>query len=485
MSYEIIIGLEIHAVLSARTKLFCGCSAEFGGEPNTRCCPVCTGMPGALPVLNKKTVELAIKAGLAANCSIAPYFLMERKNYFYPDLPKAYQISQYELPICSGGYLDIEIGGKTKRVGISRIHIEEDAGKLVHKEQGDHTLVDFNRCGIPLIEIVTEPDLHSSEEVKAFFEKLKLILQYTGVSDCKMQEGHLRADINLSVRPAGQETFGVRCEIKNLNSLSSIVKAVENEAERQISIIESGGIIEQETRHWDEGRNMSFPMRNKEDSYGYRYFPEPDLCPVVVDKDWLDEIKVSIPELPDERKKRYIEKFGLPGYDAAILTGSKLLSDYFDAAVAHYGNAKAISNWIMADVMKKINSGNLDSFDNIKLHPELLARLVKLIDDNVISIRMGKQVFDIMWDTGMDPSDVIKEHNLMTVTDKNVIHKLVSDVIKENPGPVNDFINGRTKAKDFLIGQIMRMSSGKAQPDIVNCMLDDELAKCKWNKPAK
>lgn len=476
MNYEIVIGLEIHAVLSTKTKLFCSCSTEFGKEPNTHCCPVCTGMPGALPVLNRKAVELAVKAGLAANCSIAAYSWLERKHYFYPDLPKAYQISQYKLPICSNGHLIIEPGGKTRKVGIIRIQLEEDAGKLIHKENGDFTLIDYNRCGIPLIEIVTGPDLRSSEEVKAFFEKMKLLLQYTGVSDCKMQEGHLRADINLSVRPLGQEEPGVKTEIKNLNSLSSIVKAVESEAERQISIIESGGIVEREARQWNEEKSTSFPMRNKEDVYDYRYSPESDLCPVVVDKKWLEKIKASIPELPDERKKRYIEKYGLPDYDAAILTSSRHLSDFFDETVAAYGNAKAISNWIMVDVMKRINSGNPDS-SCIKLRPVFLAKLIKLTDDNVISTRMAKQIFDIMWDTGMDPADIIRKYDFTMITDRSVIRGLVSDVIKENPGSVTDFKKGKLKAKDFLIGQVMRMSSGKAHPGIVNSVLDDELAK--------
>jgi len=472
MDYEIVIGLEIHAELSTGSKLFCGCSTEFGGEPNTRCCPVCTGMPGTLPILNKKAVELAIKAGLAANCDIASYSRMDRKNYFYPDLPKAYQISQYEMPICSNGYLEIEAGGKTKKVGITRIQIEEDAGKLIHKEQG--TLIDYNRCGVPLIEIVTEPDLRSSYEVRAFFEKMKLILEYTGVSDCKMQEGHLRADINLSVRPLGRKTPGTRTEIKNLNSLSSIVKAVDSEAERQISVIESGGIIVRETRHWDEEKGTSFAMRNKEDAYGYRFFPDPDLCPIIVDEDWLREIKASIPGLPDERKKHYIEKYDLPKYDAAVLTSSKHLSDFFNKAAAAYVNAKAISNWIMVDVMKKINSNNPDTSE-IRLKPEFLAKLVKLIDDNVISTRMGKQIFDIMWDTGMDPDDIIKKYNFSMITDEDIIRRFVSKAIKENPGSVKDYKNGRLKAKDFLVGQIMRMSMGKAHPGIVSSILDEEL----------
>lgn len=476
MEYEVVIGLEVHAELATRSKIYCGCSTEFGGEPNTHCCPICTGMPGVLPVLNKKVVEYAVKAGLATNCKIAAFSKQDRKNYFYPDLPKAYQTSQYDLPLCTGGYLEIETGGQVKRIGITQIHIEEDAGKLLHEEGGGETLVDYNRCGVPLIEIVTEPDLRSAEEVKVFFEKLKAILEYTGVSDCKMQEGSLRADVNLSVRPRGQQAFGTRTEMKNLNSIRAIVRAVEGEARRQIEELEYGGDIEQETRRWDDVRGESYPMRSKEEAHDYRYFPEPDLCPIIVDEAWLREIRSTIPELPDDRKKRYVEQYGIPDYDASFITASKDLADFFEEAAKAGNNVKAISNWIMGDLSKKLNDNGLES-SQIPFRPEYLSKLVSLIDSNVISGKIAKQVFDFMWDTGKDPGDIVEEKGLKVVTDTGAIRDAVLKVIQANPKSVEDVKKGKTKSIGFLIGQIMRETKGKADPQAVNRILTEELNK--------
>jgi aspartyl-tRNA(Asn)/glutamyl-tRNA(Gln) amidotransferase subunit B len=476
VEYEVVIGLEIHAELDTRSKIYCGCTTEFGGEPNTHCCPICTGMPGVLPVLNKTVVEYAVRAGLAANCAISSFSKQDRKNYFYPDLPKAYQTSQYDLPLCKNGYLEIEVDGSVKKIGITRIHIEEDAGKLIHDESGKVSYVDYNRCGVPLIEIVTEPDMRSSAEVKAFFEKLKSILEYTSVSDCKMQEGSLRADVNLSVRPKGQKEFGTRTEIKNLNSVRAIVRAVDGEARRQISVLERNGVIVQETRRWDDEKGESYSMRDKEEAHDYRYFPEPDLTPVVVDEAWLDKIRSSIPELPDERRKRFIAEYGIPAYDAAFITGSKPLADFFEAAAKESKNAKAISNWIMGDVMKKLNDTGLEPLD-MPIKPESLSRLVSLIDENVISGKIAKQVFEIMWDTGEDPADIVEKEGLKVVTDTEEIRSIVIQVISANPKSVEDYKSGKTKAIGFLVGQIMRETKGKADPQAVNRLLKEELDK--------
>ncbi len=474
MEYESVIGLEVHAELATRSKIYCGCSTEFGGEPNTHCCPICTGMPGVLPVLNKTVVEYAVKAGLAFNCSITPFSKQDRKNYFYPDLPKAYQISQYDLPLCAGGCLDIEVDGQTKNIRITRIHIEEDPGKLIHDEYGGGTLVDYNRCGVPLIEIVSEPDLRSAEEVKIFFEKLKAILEYTEVSDCKMQEGSLRADVNLSIRPKGEKCLSTRTEMKNLNSVRAIVRAVEAETRRQISELEYGGVIVQETRRWDDVKGESYSMRSKEEAHDYRYFPEPDLCPVVVDEDWLNGIRNSIPELPDDRRKRYIEEFGIPSYDASLITGSKTLADFFEAAAGKSRNIKAVSNWIMGDVMKKLNDNSLEPSD-IPFRPENLAGLVDLIDTNIISGRIAKRVFELMWDSGKDPGDIVKENSLKVVTDSDAIGRVITKVLQDNPKSVADYKAGKTKAIGFLVGQIMRETKGKAEPQAVNRLLVEEL----------
>jgi len=474
MEYEVVIGLEVHAELTTNSKIYCNCATRFGGEPNTRCCPVCTGMPGALPVLNKKVVEYAVKAGLATNCSITRYSRQDRKNYFYPDLPKAYQTSQQDRPLCTNGYLEIEVDGLLKKVGIHRIHIEEDAGKLIHNESGNNTLIDYNRCGVPLIEIVTRPELNSSAEVKVFIEKLKAILEYTEVSDCKMQEGSLRVDINLSVRPKGESTLGNRTEIKNLNSISAIVRAIEYEAKRQIDEVKKGRKIIQETRRWDDEKGVSFPMREKNETVDYRFFPEPDLCPIIIDEAWLNEIKSSVPELPDERKNRIIAEYKLPEYDANFITGSKTLADYFEKAACKSKNPKAISNWLMGDLSKKLKENNVE-ITNIPVTPENLAKLVEFIDSGVISGKIAKQVFEIMWVTSGDPAEIIENKGLRVINDADEIRKVVIKVFEENPKAIEDIRKGKEKSIGFLIGQVMRKTNGKAAPDIANQLIRKEL----------
>lgn len=476
MEYEVVIGLEVHAELATQSKIYCNCTTEFGGDPNTHCCPICMGMPGVLPVLNKKVVEYAIKAGLATNCRIAAFSKQDRKNYFYPDLPKAFQTSQYDLPLCYDGHVDVEVDGLVKKIGITRIHIEEDAGKLLHDAWSGDTLIDYNRGGVPLIEIVTEPDMRSAEEVRAFFEKLKAILEYTGVSDCKMQEGSLRADVNLSVRPKGQAEYGTRTEMKNLNSIRAIVRAVESEAKRQISEIEYGGTIVQETRRWDDAKGESYSMRSKEEAHDYRYFPEPDLCPIEVDENWMKDIQASIPELPDARRKRYIQDYGIPEYDASFITASKDLADFFEEAAKSGDNIKAISNWIMGDLSKKLNDNNLEP-SQIPFCPEHLSKLVGLIDSNIISGKIAKQVFDFMWDTGKDPADIVEEKGLRVVTDTNAIRGVVLEVLQANPKTIEDIKKGKAKSIGFLIGQIMRETKGKADPQTVRSILTEELEK--------
>lgn len=492
MEYETVIGLEVHAEIATRSKMYCHCTTEFGGEPNTHCCPVCIGMPGTLPVLNKKAVEYAVKAGLATHCQIADYSKQDRKNYFYPDLPKAYQTSQFDMPLCVNGYLHIKSGDSVKKVGITRIHIEEDAGKLIHDEKTGATLIDFNRCGIPLIEIVTEPDLRSAQEVKIFFEKLKRILEYTGVSDCKMQEGSLRADVNLSVRQKGQQSFGIRTEMKNINSVRAIVRAVEGEARRQICVLEQDGVIEQETRRWDDAKGISYPMRSKEEAHDYRYFHEPDLCPIVVGEAWLKEIKASIPELPEEKIKRFMAEYGLPEYDATFLTASRELADFFEAAAKSscngkksfhekascHGktscNAKTISNWIMGDLSKKLNEQGLKPCD-IPIKPEKLTGLIRFIDTGVISAKIAVKVFDIMWESGKEPAEIVEEQGLRVITDSNTIRAVVQKVLEANPKSVADYKNGKRKSMGYLIGQIMGATSGKAEPQVVHRILIEAL----------
>ncbi|MFO7294803.1 MAG: Asp-tRNA(Asn)/Glu-tRNA(Gln) amidotransferase subunit GatB [Clostridia bacterium] len=476
MKYEVVIGLEIHAELSTQSKVFCGCSTKFGAAPNTQCCPICIGMPGVLPLINKKALEYTIKAGLALNCSIARYTKMDRKNYFYPDLPRACQISQYDMPVCQNGYLDIVVNGSTRRIGINRIHLEEDAGKLLHDQYADSTLVDLNRSGVPLIEIVTEPDLRSAEEAKVFLETLRTILRYIDVSDCKMEEGSLRCDVNISVRPEGQKEFGVRTEMKNLNSFRAVYRAIEYEANRQIAIMEEGGTVLRETRRWDEGAGKSFSMRAKEHAQDYRYFPEPDLPPIEIDDEWVEEIRRQIPELPDQKRRRYVEEYGLPEYDAGILTSSKDLADYFENCVKLYENPKAISNWLMGDFLRLVNEKNIEISD-VPVTAENLVKLLKLIDSKVISGPIAKTVFEEMFNTGKDPEAIVEEKGLKQITDRDELVKVIKRVLEENPKSVEDYKKGKKKALGFLVGQTMKATRGKANPQLVNEILLEELEK--------
>ncbi|MBO8137191.1 MAG: Asp-tRNA(Asn)/Glu-tRNA(Gln) amidotransferase subunit GatB [Desulfotomaculum sp.] len=475
--WEAVIGLEVHVELKTNTKIFCNSSTEFGADPNTHVCPVCMGLPGVLPVLNKKVLEYAVKAGLALNCKIAPYSKFDRKNYYYPDLPKNYQISQYDLPIAEHGYLDIELDGKTKRIGITRLHMEEDAGKLVH--QGNimttpYSLVDYNRTGVPLIEIVSEPDMRSPEEAKAYLEKLKAIIQYTGVSDCKMQEGSLRCDANISVRLVGSAEFGTKTEIKNMNSFKALQKALEYEMQRQIEVLESGGRIVQETRTWDEAKGITVSMRSKEEAHDYRYFPDPDLVPIVIDPQWVKEIEESLPELPDARKKRYIEEYGLPEYDAAVLTMSKEMSDYFEEVLDEYPHPKTVSNWMMGDFSRILNANQVEIQD-CKVAPSQLAELLKLIDKGTISGKIAKTVLEEMVETGSDPGKIVEEKGLVQISDEGELSRIIDEVIAGNPKSVEDYRNGKKKAMGFLVGQTMKATKGKANPALVNKLLAEKL----------
>lgn len=474
MKYETVIGLEIHAELATKTKIYCGCKNEFGGEPNTHCCPVCTGMPGTLPVLNKTVVDYAIKAGLAMNCSITHYGKQDRKNYFYPDLPKAYQISQFDLPICQNGYVDIMVDGKQRRIGITRIHIEEDAGKLIHDDYGSNSIVDYNRCGVPLIEIVSEPDLRSPEEAKIFLETLKSILEYTEVSDCKMQEGSLRCDVNLSLRPMGATEYGTRCEMKNVNSFSAAYRAMQFEQKRQAEVLDDGGVIEQETRRWDDVHGVSTVMRTKEDAHDYRYFPEPDLLPIEISDEWIERIRETIPELPEARRQRYVGEYGLPEYDSFILTSSKNMADYFDACVSLGSNPKTVSNWLMGDILKLLNEKELEK---IPFEPKKLSDLIGLIEKATISNNAAKKVLAAMFEEDAEPMALVEKLGLAQVSDEGAVLKMIEEVLAQNPQSVADFKAGKSKAMGFLVGQTMKLSKGKANPQVINKLLAEALEK--------
>ena len=468
MEYEVIIGLEVHAELSTKTKIYCGCTNEYGGDPNTHCCPVCTGMPGALPVLNEKVVEYAVKAGLATGCTITRNSKQDRKNYFYPDTPRAYQISQFDLPLCVGGGFDVTLkDGSTKHIGITRIHIEDDAGKLNHDSYTGGTLVDLNRAGVPLIEIVSEPDMRSAEEAVAYVEKLKGILEYIGVSDCKMQEGSLRADVNLSLRPVGQEKFGTRTESKNLNSFRAIEHCINFEIQRQKEVLESGGVIMQETRRWDEEAGEGFAMRTKEDANDYRYFPEPDLMPIRLSEEYINNIKDNLPELPEKRKQRYIEELKLPEYDAGIITSSKALSDFFEEATKESGNAKAVSNWIMTDIIRIAREQDVD-YSDLPFTAKRFASLIKLIDSGTISNSIGKKVFEEMIASNKEPEEIVKEKGLVQISDESAIKEVVDRVVAANPQSIADYKAGKDRALGFLVGQCMKELKGKGNPQIIN-----------------
>lgn len=472
--YETVIGLEVHVELATKTKIFCGCSTEFGGRPNSHTCPVCTGMPGALPVLNKKVLEYAVAVGLATGCDIARYCRFDRKNYFYPDNPQNYQISQLYLPICRNGYVEIEGEEGAKRVGIHEIHMEEDAGKLIHDEREDCTLVDYNRSGVPLIEIVSEPHMRTAREVIAYLEKLKLIIQYLGASDCKLQEGSMRADVNLSVRQVGTAELGTRTEMKNLNSFRAITRAIESEKNRQIDLLEAGKCVVQETRRWDDAKEVSYAMRSKEDAQDYRYFPDPDLTPVSISDEFLEEIRARQPELPTEKRKRYKKEFDIPDYDIDIITGSKRMADIFEAAAALCNQPKKVSNWLMGETLRLLKENELDPED-IRFSPENLAKLILLTECRAVNSTVAKEVFEVMFREDIDPEKYVEEKGLRTVNDEGVLRRTIEEVIADNPQSVQDFRSGKDRALGFLVGQTMKAMKGKADPAEVNRLLKELL----------
>ena len=475
--YETVIGLEVHVELATKTKIFCGCSTAFGGAPNSHTCPVCTGMPGSLPVLNKQVVEYAMAVGLATNCDITKDCKFDRKNYFYPDNPQNYQISQLYLPICRNGKVEIETeDGNKKFIGIHEIHMEEDAGKLVHDEWEDCSIVDFNRSGVPLIEIVSEPDMRSAEEVIAYLDKLRLIIQYLGASDCKLQEGSMRADVNLSVREAGRTTFGTRTEMKNLNSFKAIARAIENEKNRQIDLIEAGEKVIQETRRWDDTKEYSYAMRSKEDAQDYRYFPDPDLVPVHISDEWIERVKAAQPELRTEKLARYQSEFELPAYDADILTGTKKLADIFEATTEICGKPKKVSNWLMGETMRLLKEKNMEPED-IRFSPVHLADLIGLVDEGTINSSVAKEVFEIIFDEDIDPKQYVEEKGLKTVNDAGALRETIEKIVNDNPKSVEDFHNGKEKAMGFLVGQTMKAMKGKANPAMVNEILRELLSR--------
>ena len=472
--YETVIGLEVHVELATKTKIFCGCSTAFGGAPNTHTCPVCTGMPGSLPVLNKQVVEYAVAVGLATNCDITQYCKFDRKNYFYPDNPQNYQISQLYLPICRNGHVDIETENGKKSIGIHEIHMEEDAGKLIHDEWEDCSLVDYNRSGVPLIEIVSEPDMRSAEEVIAYLEKLRMIVQYLGASDCKLNEGSMRADVNLSVREVGAKEFGTRTEMKNLNSFRSITRAIEGERERQIELLESGKQVVQETRRWDDNKEVSYAMRSKEDAQDYRYFPDPDLVPVSISDEWIENIRKNQPEFREAKMARYKEEFDIPEYDIGIITDSKHLADIFEETTAICKQPKKVSNWLMGETLRLLKEKSMDPED-IVFAPQNLAKLIALVDSKAININVAKEVFEVMFEKDIAPESYVEEKGLKTVNDEGALRKTIEEVIAANPQSVEDYRNGKDKAIGFLVGQTMKAMKGKADPGMVNQILKELL----------
>ena len=475
--YETVIGLEVHVELATKTKIFCSCSTEFGGAPNTHTCPVCTGMPGSLPVLNKQVVEYAMAVGLATNCSITQNCKFDRKNYFYPDNPPNYQISQLYKPICTNGYVEIKgDDGEKKQVRIHEIHMEEDAGKLVHDDWNDCSLVDLNRSGVPLIEIVSEPDMRSSDEVIAYLEKLRLIIQYLGASDCKLNEGSMRADVNLSVREYGAKEFGTRTEMKNLNSFKAIARAIENERERQIDLIEAGEAVIQETRRWDDTKEYSYAMRSKEDAQDYRYFPDPDLVPIIISDEWMAEVKSKEPEFRDEKMARYISEFNLPEYDADIITLYKPLADLFEAAVQKGSAPKEASNWLMGETMRIVKDKGIEP-DQVKLTGENFAKFLKLIENDVINKTVAKEVFEAIFDGGVNPEAYVEEHGLKMDNDTDGLKKIIEEVVANNSKAVADYQGGNKKAIGALVGQTMKATQGKANPQMINKILNEILNK--------
>jgi len=475
MKYEAVIGLEVHAQLQTKTKIFCGCETKFGEDANTRTCPVCIGMPGVLPVLNRKAVEYIVKTGLSTHGKVSPSSRFARKNYFYPDLPKGYQISQYELPIIEGGHVEIVIDGNVKRIGITRIHLEEDAGKNLHQSAGNASLVDLNRAGTPLMEIVSEPDIRTAEEASEYLKKLRSILRYIEVSDADMEKGNFRCDANVSIRPVGATEFGTRAEIKNVNSFKFVQKAIEYEIKRQAQILDDGGRVVQETRLFDSNKGVTFSMRSKEEAHDYRYFPEPDLVPVKISAETIEEIRKTIPELPDAKRERFAKDYGLPAYDADMLTQSRAMAGYFEEATSLSNQPKTVSNWMMGELMRLLNA-DAKEIDDSPIKPDRLAGLIKMIDNGVISIKIAKTVFEEMYKNGKDAETVVQEQGLVQVSDTGAIETIIDEVIKANPGQAADYKAGKDKLFGFFVGQVMKASKGKANPDVVNQLLKKKLS---------
>jgi aspartyl-tRNA(Asn)/glutamyl-tRNA(Gln) amidotransferase subunit B len=470
MDYEVIIGLEVHAQLLTQSKIFCGCPTQFGAPPNTQVCPVCLGMPGVLPVLNQKVVEFGLKLALATNCQIASYSRFARKNYFYPDLPKGYQISQYELPLAEHGYVDIEVEGSRKRIGLTRIHMEEDAGKLIHDEQLPLSYVDLNRTGVPLLEIVSEPDLRTPEEAAAYLRALRNILLYLEICDGNMEEGSLRCDANISLRPRGSTTLGVKTELKNMNSFRNVQRALEYEIRRQRTLLDSGAAIVQETRLWDANQGKTYSMRGKEEAHDYRYFPDPDLVPLVISPDWIEAVRSTLPELPDAKKARFISQYDLPDYDAGVLTAEKALADYFEACVRHFPQAKKVSNWIMSELMRELKKED-QGIEACKVAPPALARLLALVEEGTISGKIAKTVFMEMIASGQEPDAIIQAKGLAQISDTGSLEALAREILAAHPKEVADYKGGKTKVMGFFVGEIMKKTKGQANPQLANQLL--------------
>ncbi|HIE80532.1 MAG TPA: Asp-tRNA(Asn)/Glu-tRNA(Gln) amidotransferase subunit GatB [Nitrospinaceae bacterium] len=477
MKYETVIGLEVHVQIKTKTKIFCSCSTEFGSPPNENTCPICLGMPGVLPVLNKRFLESSMRACLATHCTIEPMNRFARKNYFYPDLPKGYQISQFELPLGTNGYININVDGTKKRIGLTRIHMEEDAGKLIHGENSGRpgkSYVDFNRTGVPLCEVVSEPDMRSAEEARAYLNELKSILEYTGVSDCNMEEGSLRCDANVSIRPVGQKEFGTRAELKNLNYFKFIQKAIEYEVDRQTKLLDQGDTVKQETRLYDADRNETFPMRSKEEAHDYRYFPDPDLVPIMIDEAWVEELRKTIPELPEQKRERFVKSYKIPEYDAGVLTSSKPLADYFEQCTALFPQPKTISNWMMGDLLRELKKDGRNIVD-CPVSPSALVDLLKLIESGTISGNIAKGIFEEMYQTQKSAGSIVEEKGLKQITDSSAIEKIVAEVLQANPSQVEEFKGGKEKVLGFLVGQVMKASKGKANPAMVNKLLKKKM----------